>query len=798
MEDDNILGITAPTTTAWVSWECVRDELDSLIGQQPVPKVRLGHVEGPHGSGKSTGMLEYISHQIRIVSPETTVIYVPSFDHEAALLHVYFQSTSSTHTRLKGNTRVGFDGGIESKLCLTTIARLRQDILHSTLPERVALLLDLQRAPTADGELLLSELAHWCRGLLSDADSSGRELTLITMATFSRPPIHKLLADHLQTRCQHIIMTKSGVSHVPGPSTSLSSEDLPLRTACATIEGDIFRNIMKELVDAYLVGEFDRNRHKRSNLEVENELKTVREDNVLETMVETLDMVEIRGRKLQGDKAKGFSVVVFMDIEDDGLMLILEDTCFDLDIALFRIDEDSNLAQIFEILVHLGPKIVCIHPGSPFALYIPRIAAIVYYGAACCRTVFDTSIGQFSTMQVSWSRMDLLTAQSYALKSAGSDGMRKTFYCLGDDLDDIEFDDHFDYRKLTPYAPAYESEVMRLSFELCAPWPDQGIDHDDKCLVPLPAMSDARLLKEMWRRLVNMGCLRYLPDRRLRPMLNGPRARRTLRHLNHTLDREPNPVPLAYFMAGIEDAGSNPTKRVMARIAALIKAGRAIISYAGPVRDLMDNMLRIEDDPKREAELKKEIRAHLVAVCRGVGAREFRRGDVWKTLGLFLGREEQDSRGQVLDGANGTQIAPAYFEHALNVTRKLENMVGLDASEDPIRDTDLQPYELDAVNKQLMLSWLHHTVVFHPGAEKAPVDLTTYQSLELLSAYEQFDGLDGIIKDHVFAFSHVVIQKNDRSSIGAVTEIPARLVQSLMRERGPLFLENQYPLTKQS
>lgn len=100
----------------------------------------------------------------------------------------------SSVPKLKGTPHIGLESFIDPKLYIATIHELREalrdDALDHVLPERVVLLLDLDSAPTADGELLLSELALWCRGCLSDVDDT--KLTLITMATFYRSPVQRI------------------------------------------------------------------------------------------------------------------------------------------------------------------------------------------------------------------------------------------------------------------------------------------------------------------------------------------------------------------------------------------------------------------------------------------------------------------------------------------------------------------------------------------------------------------------------------------------------------------------------
>ncbi|KAI1412995.1 hypothetical protein F5Y13DRAFT_189795 [Hypoxylon sp. FL1857] len=227
--DCNTLGVNAPETTRWVSWETIKDELRNFLHQNPLAVSRVAHVEGPHGSGKSTAMLEYIWQEMQSLSPDTMVIYVPSFGPEATMLCAYFESQASPHQKLKQSTHIGLRRVVERKLHLATIAEAREafrnDALYGMLPDRIALLMDLEQMPTADGELFLCELTQWHRLRRPS------EVTIITMATFSRPPVHELLAVGLglsASKCQHIKMRYEQGSHVPSPSRTLHMADMPL------------------------------------------------------------------------------------------------------------------------------------------------------------------------------------------------------------------------------------------------------------------------------------------------------------------------------------------------------------------------------------------------------------------------------------------------------------------------------------------------------------------------------------------------------------------------------------------
>ncbi|KAI1770589.1 hypothetical protein F4818DRAFT_446004 [Hypoxylon cercidicola] len=802
IEDYNILGITAPANTRWISWESVRDDLGLLLQQHPTPTARLAHVEGPHGSGKSTGMLEYIWDEIRSSSPNTTVIYVPAFDCEAILLSAYLESDDSPYSKLKGNTRAGLEIGIEPKLYLATIHELRdairKDAIDQTLPGRVMLLLDLEIEPTCDGELLLSELACWCRHRLSQRLS---EFTLITMAQFSRPPVHKLLEDHLQARCYRIVMAGSDAIDPPGPTTSLLAQDLPLQVTTLQRDTGGYLGAIEQLVEQVFMKTpqetEDSHAYRQTYLEsLDRSLRAIDSSNS-QRDIQDLTIKLLNGTRLAAPLVKQAPcIIIFLNAATDhNLIGNLEKL-----VKVYRVTKYATLPEILEMILWQWPKVICIESSFPVVLHIPRVGAVVSISATCARVVFDASTSQLQLTDTPKSRMELLREQSYVFKShrPGADPVDVPYFFVADVSCDSSTDAHahFDNWKLVPEAPAYGADVMRLSLELCAPWPRQDRERGpSRGLVPLPAMSDTCLLEEMWRRLVHMGCLSRPEFPSERPKVNGPRAQRTLQLLEYrpksalNQDRE---VPLAYFIAGIEDVVSNPAKRVMIRIAVLIDRGSNSIKHPDYIQKRLDVL---ELDPRHDT--ASTVLSEIALACYGVGDREFDHGDVWIKLGLLLRTESEDQDGE------DDRHAATIHGIPLDIIQTLECCFGLETSQDPIRDTELSPEEVDIVNLELMRSWLYNIVWFHrasAGAETTVVDLASYQpvepeSLSSLVIRNRFENSLTSASDELFAFSHAAIDATGTyRRVDRLTEIPKRFILRLMQEQGSEILETGYKL----
>ncbi|KAI6086881.1 hypothetical protein F4821DRAFT_278348 [Hypoxylon rubiginosum] len=814
-DDYNILGITAPTNTRRTSWETVRDDLKSFLQQSPAPAARLAHVEGPHGSGKSTSMLEYIWDEVHSSNPETVVVYVPAFGPETLLLHSYFESTASAqaHIQLKGKTLLNLRRtGMKPMLYLATVpelqAVLRQDLNHGVFPEHVVILLDLELSPTADGELLLSQLCLWYRGRLSRAHDAARrqsQLTLITMADFSRPPLHKLLEDHIQTRCYRIVMKHGGGNGNLGSSASLSMRDLPLNaepfpkdthTALQTMRGLVQRILVRKEPETLPEKVFRAGFEQQITSLYDSKNSSVK---VGQAMVELLDTAVL----MPPHPKKSPCIVFFYNTStDDEFLQAVGGLCTENNVDTCYIGVQSSLLEIVEAVVSPKPRVICIESDFPVVLHIPRIAAIVSFNTTCQRVAMDAYTGQLAIMETLRSRMDLVREQSYALKSTlpGADHMDADFYCTTGIAADINTDDHFDKWRLVPDSPAYGNELMRLSLELCSSWPDPQRESGEEGallpLLPIPAILDIYLLTEMWRRLVQMGCLR-LTSRR--PVPNGPRALRTLEALDYDVSRQFNQdrqVPLAYFVTGIKDMASVPVKRVMIRIAVCIDAGGDSIIHPKSINDALQDL---ENDPSSDN--GSHVLAAIAADCRGVGEREFMRGDVWIRLGLLLRQEKAFPAIEENDEEETYSARIKTYLSALAKVRVLETQAGLDPPEDPIRDTELQPSEIDAVNSELLRSWLHHIVWLHrEGSETTVIDLTSYQPVETegfssLVIRRRFETGIGPGSD-LFAFSHMHIKTaigRTRSSALWLTEIPSQLMRNLMREHGWDFLQTKYP-----
>ncbi|KAI1758605.1 hypothetical protein GGR53DRAFT_516528 [Hypoxylon sp. FL1150] len=808
LRDYNILGIVPPATTKPISWESVKDDLKSFLRENPIPRARLAHVEGPHGSGKSTGMLEYIWSEIQSASEGTTVIYVPSWDVEALLLSAYFESHASKHWKLKEKTYVGLEGDIKSKLCFATARQLRmalrQENFQSMLPGHVTFLLDLEVEPTADGELLLSELCLWCRRRLSaKLDAT----TLITMATFSRPPLHDLLGEYLQTRCHCILMTHTGPS--TGQPTSLSSRDLPLKPL--SLSGDVadYQELIGKLMDMILRStkpDAEPDAEERRAYKFLFEKKIARLGKPNSSAVCGLDAI-VDVFNMTSTATKAPCVVFFEDRRADFEMLrVLDEMCKKNNVTFLRIRRSATLLDVVEAVLYPEPRFIRIAADFPFVLHLPRVAAIVSCGTTYGRVVFDIYEGQLVHMETPKSRMDFLKEQSYALKSnTGPKGI--VFYAAADVLLNPSSDAHFDNRELLSGCLAYDEEVMRLSVEVCTSWPDPSPQRNgDHALIPLPAMSDTYLLRDMWRRLINMGCLRWADHTSKRPISNGPRTQRTLEVLDNAAVRwlvKDITVPLAYFLAGVSDATSIPTKRVMIRIAALIDAGTNFIKYQPSIEDDLKDAYNNLSHGVKKGTLEK-----IAGDCRGIGAQQFSHGSVWITLGLLLRQEDPayTKEGGARNGEDtyAAEIEEIAFASISDKIRKIESSFGLGPCKDPIRDTQLQPSDIETVNLEMMHSWLHQTVFFRRTGAEAPTlatDLTSYERVEprLLSSLVIRKRFEDDATEALFAFSpaHIFSRRSgagiETHRVIFLTEIPKRLILNLLRQKGRGVCETIYP-----
>ncbi|KAI1458277.1 hypothetical protein F4805DRAFT_425061 [Annulohypoxylon moriforme] len=538
-KDYNHLSIEPPKTKKKATWETVKHGLHEFLALDPAPHMQLAHVEGPPGSGKSTGMLAFIWDEIQSLNPETRVIYVPSFFAEGRMLHAYFNSRASPHEKLKNKTRIGGTHSIESKLHIRTIAglrlALREDALHNyeALPRSVTLILDLEPEPTAIGEILLSELALWSflRQTRTPA-LRGAELRVITMAAFSRPLVHNLLAWHPDTTCHHFTITP--IMH-DGSITpkSLEESDLPLKISwqleaqagCPEwleqlihrtfhgVERSEEMNALEDLMISY-ISKVPENT--RWEAKAERDIKTLNLPFVIVGGTET----EMAGPAI---------VILSGDKEPD-----IRGKYDPKTVRAYRIIEPTDwLAAMIDI----GPKIIFISSTIPIVLHIPKITAIVYYGISN-REAFDVSNSHINSQCCPMSRMDILKAQSYALKTSADAPETVDFYCTSPHRDNSKPPIKFEEMPLVSDSSAYGRQLLHLSLEICAPWPLQGLAPDIRpSRLPLPPTLDVDRIREIWRRLAKMDCLQlaangpFPDDIAVRPRLETPRARGTLNAL---------------------------------------------------------------------------------------------------------------------------------------------------------------------------------------------------------------------------------------------------------------------------
>ncbi|KAF3059412.1 hypothetical protein GL218_04936 [Daldinia childiae] len=440
-------GIQPPKHPQLPSWETVKGDLEQFLGSNhnEASAARLAHVEGRHGSGKSTGMIEFIWEKIHASDQDNVVIYVPAFGLEALMLSAYFETEASPYQKLKQNICVGLEK-LESKLHLATATQLRsalRGVLRKDTPRRVVLLMDLELSPTADGELLLSELVKWYR-LTHNCD-----LTLITMASFTRPPVHTFLEAWLNTKCRHITCA---FTQIP----VLTSKDLPLSTIWWQ-ERD--RNLPILILDALRIAipptpELYYNPEVK--IDIDDKLNAMRSrmkylDNAA-AATEATKTIEQFSRLTEGCPL-GPCVVVIQNKEDShGIGKMLDEEPSFVNVAEFRAWPKMTLANWLEVILYPGPKIVYIEPNMPVVLHLPRVTAIISLSTYYSK-MFDRETSSFAWTSTPKSRMELLKEQSYARKtSVAQVPTTPRFYCV--DKDDSRFSSaNFDKWALAPPAP---------------------------------------------------------------------------------------------------------------------------------------------------------------------------------------------------------------------------------------------------------------------------------------------------------------------------------------------------------
>ncbi|KAI1089703.1 hypothetical protein F5B19DRAFT_362289 [Rostrohypoxylon terebratum] len=784
----NPTGIEAPKSLPRACWESARGKLGQFLTTNQSSAMRLAHVEGPHGSGKSTGMLEYIWRKTRYSKFNPIMIYVPSFDLEVFTLYAYFCSKASPYTTLKGNVSLGLGTKYHKpRLHIATMTDFRKLLLENpNMQERsIVLLLDLELLPTADGELLFTELARWCYDRRMYTPRTQQELTLITMAPFSRPPLHDLLARGLGTACHHILIP-STIQDIPPLSNSPFRVDSPPQgLRYQYVETADFTNWFRELGEDTFLG-----RRRTNEMAAFDQASMWFRARVAET--ETLkrkaekfvDVLDVRA--LMDDPQEtglvGPAIVVQTDEE------FKFEGFFDYytEVKVYRIGGGAqDLGTWLEAMVDTYPKIVVVSFKLPTVLYLPGVAAIVSYGNPPPDYVFDESNGEISYQEQPVSRMDILKAQSYQMKTCIDNYYiltRSLQFCL------VIICGERGEEKPKPIeippisnAPAYGSELMILSLKVCAPVSGPEF---------LPPTLDKRRIQDMWRRLVEMGCLRRpaggLSQDIIRvPHWNGPQTARTLQFLDSPFNKGKD-VPLASFLARIQHARCEQTKRVMIRVALLIDANIPKI-----LRMATDTL---EPGTETGFEFDRPISKAVLDKCKVVGSRKYE-GGVWIALGLFLNMEDRNLRGTLNEEA--AVIEPGAFHHILEKVIVLERMNGIQVCEDVFQDMMLVNEEINFVRQTLSQSWLCNVVFFkrdEPQIAKSMISLNDVkiQGLRTLDVTEFFEKDSEKKSDYIFAFTPSRSTSNEGLTATALTLVPEKDIRALAGDRDHTFNHSRY------
>ncbi|KAI0851682.1 hypothetical protein F5Y00DRAFT_274590 [Daldinia vernicosa] len=779
-------GIKSPQDLRPLSWEAAKDDLEQFLKPNPndTSAARLAHVEGPHGSGKSTGMIEFIWEKTHTSDRRSVVIYVPALALEALMLSAYFETTASPHEKLKYNICVGLEN-LKPMLHLATATQLRTALrgaLRTHTPHRLVLLIDLELSPTADGELLLSELVKWHRGLTPDC-----HLTLITMAAFTRPPVHKFWEACLNTKCRHITFSSTKIP-------ALTSKHLPLSTIWwQESDENLPTLILDALRTAILVPSvlnysdkarrdiFDRMAHMKSRMKdldgtaaVAEAIKTIEEFSIL-----------AQGCIL------GPCVVVVQNDEDNNIDIsdmLYNDPMF-VDVLEVRAGPKENLTDWLEAIIYPGPKVVYVEADTPVVLYLPRVTAIISLSTYASKS-FDHETCALTWASTQKSRMELLKEQSYARKTSAPTipTPTKFYYVSKDDgrSSGANFDKYFDEWTLAPPAPAYEGQFVRLCFEVCAPWPD-----DKDLTIPLPAVSSLNHMARVWESLINMGCLSRHPKGSPRPVLNGPRARRTLDFLDSEYN-EFGTVPLAFQLAGIHDAQSDAVKRVLIRIASFISEGPFAVYFSELIENKRKELALVTNSRIAYGHGITDIHQIVAGECVGIGKQEFDRGAIWIILGLFLRAEASLAKGQDLEAQEkgyNAGIDLESFDIIIEKVRGLESMHGIQPSQDPVRDTELSPEEVSYIMMDLMKVWSSQLVYFKRKSGMTCRDLTSCNEVNLngfphINVYGLFDRDTSPVNDVIFAFYTDLAISQERRWVFNLTRVPTESVVELIRKEG--------------
>ncbi|KAI1207554.1 uncharacterized protein F4807DRAFT_469342 [Annulohypoxylon truncatum] len=172
------------------SWKSVKKEISRFIGQVEKRGVSSACVVGPHGSGKSTGMVAHIAKRVMDIE-DTTLTYLLSTRLEATYMA----------DLLGGHEKLGLHGYVIRGLPAPTTSRTEytgenqcvcvasfDEVLgsfrqNSRLPfgRRAVVLVDLETNPTTDGEVLLGHLLEWAR---SCRDVEGSSCAVLTISPF--------------------------------------------------------------------------------------------------------------------------------------------------------------------------------------------------------------------------------------------------------------------------------------------------------------------------------------------------------------------------------------------------------------------------------------------------------------------------------------------------------------------------------------------------------------------------------------------------------------------------------------
>ncbi|KAH9886416.1 hypothetical protein F4778DRAFT_798486 [Xylariomycetidae sp. FL2044] len=338
----------------------------------------------------------------------------------------------------------------------------------------------------------------------------------------------------------------------------------------------------------------------------------------------------------------------------------------------------DSLSELREVLD--GHVAVTVNPLMGFSTARPGLRTFLSQ-SVIEDTVFDEETGQFVLCQRLMTQEELKKDQGWVLKSGHASQVKFLTYYNPKKI-------HKRDEGIDSPGDAYGRNLLWTVLRLVHLWPDTRLQN-----MPIRPVVDIPAVLESFRRLKRMGCIESSTTTPHGFTVTELGCR--VKDCPQLLLTPETDIYTSRFLASLFVNGrewSDNLKRVIIRMASIVACG-------------IDKICRLLEPA--EVLDARALRRH----CAGMGAQFSHRGAMWIALALYQEIKMKGVHAQAITVLrDDLEINQLRIMNAIKLTGKLEEGLNLVGPPHELQNTILTSAELDIVEEQLMIAWMHRMV----------------------------------------------------------------------------------------